>query len=74
MSECFRVRSRGPGANCRRRDIGREAVQPEPFVDREPLLQLRGGQFDVDQRPLAGADNGGAVYLAGCDPLGDAPG
>jgi hypothetical protein len=73
MSECFRFRSRGPGANCRRRDIGRQAVESVPFVSSEPLLQLRAGQVDVDQGALALADDGGAVNQARGDPLSDAP-
>lgn len=71
MSECFRVRSRGPGANCRRRDIGRQAVEAVPFVSSEPLLQLRAGQVDVDQAALARANDGGAVDFPFLQPLRD---
>jgi hypothetical protein len=60
------------GANCRRRDIGRQAVESVPFVSSEPLLQLRAGQVDVDQGALALADDRGAVDQASRDPLGDA--
>ena len=45
-----------------------------PYLTPETVfLELGAGELDVDQRPLAGADNGSSVYLAGCDPLGDAP-
>jgi hypothetical protein len=59
------------GANCRRRDIGRQAVESVPFVSSEPLLQLRAGQVDVDQGALARADDGGAVDLPFLQPLRD---
>jgi hypothetical protein len=62
---------KGPGANCRRRDIGRQAVESVPFVSSEPLLQLRAGQVDVDQAALARADDGGAVDLPFLQPLRD---
>jgi hypothetical protein len=73
MSECFRFRSHGPGANCRRRDIGRQAVEAAAFVARAPLFELSAGNIDVDRGRPAFADDGGAVNQAPGDPLSDAP-
>jgi hypothetical protein len=50
-----------------------QPVEAETFIDREPLLQLRAGQLDVDHRRPALADEGGAADLTGRDPLRDAP-